>query len=143
MEVSGVRPVALLPHHQTGEIQHKFRPRSLRSVVLSRLYAQQQAHAQLCPDARAVCSQLILVREYMTTGNGCVESVSRRSNDRNTLPSALQRRHAPHRRERDQPISRWVQTVINGEGRIHTFDETREVIGFEDYLAGDYSRKVH
>ena len=43
---------------------------------------------------------------------------------------------AIHRGERDYPPPRWVQTVTNGKGRIHTFDERGEVMGFEDYLHG-------
>lgn len=50
---------------------------------------------------------------------------------------------AIHRGERDYPPPRWVQTVINGKGRIHTFGEKGEVIGFEDYLAGECWRRAH
>ncbi len=41
-----------------------------------------------------------------------------------------------HRGEHDYPPPHWVQAVINGNGRILTFDQKGEVIGTEDYLRG-------
>jgi hypothetical protein len=50
---------------------------------------------------------------------------------------------AVHRDERDYPPPRWIQTVANGKGRIHTFDEKGAVIGFEDYFAGEFWKGAH
>ena len=49
---------------------------------------------------------------------------------------------AVHRGERDYPPSRWIQSVVNGTGRIHQFWEG-EIAGFEDYLKGEYWRGAH
>jgi hypothetical protein len=50
---------------------------------------------------------------------------------------------AVHRGQREYPPPRWVQTVISGKGRIHTFGERGEIIGSEDYFTGAFWRGRH